>query len=273
MLIFSLSNTYYCFWLSTGKKNCSSAKRWPTCSIQSWFAKSFAPWTHFYWWDRNSCCFSTVSQSRLFVRKRLVLYKTFFPLVHYLFSDLIFLQNGSTKTWNPESGNGNGINNRTITKFRLHNLSTIQRHFVIVCLCSLEFVTYRDGTVSFIMCCIMGKASKIQETVKNILRYYTLSCPIRYICYSNGRVQSCGCLLITRIRDILTWLFSRTLLYGCCRLYETCQTGLLNKSNLFRVFVGTPRLYSSMRSSIVCQENGDGMRLTMIFLFLRKTDR
>ena len=91
--LFSLSNTHYCFWLSTDKRNCSSEKRRPTCSIQSWYAKSFASWTHFYWWDRNcKCCFFIISQSRLFVRKKLLLYKTFFPLIHYFFSDLIFLQ-------------------------------------------------------------------------------------------------------------------------------------------------------------------------------------
>ena len=84
--LFSLSNTHYCFWLSTDKRNCSSEKRRPTCSIQSWYAKSFAS-------DRNcKCCFFIISQSRLFVRKKLVLYKTFFPLILYFFSDLIFLQ-------------------------------------------------------------------------------------------------------------------------------------------------------------------------------------
>ena len=57
-LISQLSNTYYWFWLSTDKRNCSPEKRWSTCSIQSWYAKSFASWTHFYWWDRNcKCCF------------------------------------------------------------------------------------------------------------------------------------------------------------------------------------------------------------------------
>ena len=84
--LFSLSNTHYYFWLSTDKRNCSSEKRRPTCSIQSWYAKSFAS-------DRNcKCCFFIISQSRLFVRKKLVLYKTFFPLILYFFSDLIFLQ-------------------------------------------------------------------------------------------------------------------------------------------------------------------------------------
>ena len=84
--LFSLSNTHYCFWLSTDKRNCSSEKRRPTCSIQSWYAKSFASWTHLYWWDRNcKCCFFIISQSRLFVRKKLVLYKTFFPLIRYFF--------------------------------------------------------------------------------------------------------------------------------------------------------------------------------------------
>ena len=52
---------------------------------------------------------------------------------------------GSTKTWNPESGNrkqnhgngnGNGINNRKIKKFKFLLLSTIQRDFVIACLCT-----------------------------------------------------------------------------------------------------------------------------------------
>ena len=84
--LFSLSNTPYCFWLSTDKRNCSWEKRRPPCSIQSWYAKSFAS-------DRNcKCCFFIISLSRLFVRKKLVLYKTFFPLILYFFSDLIFLQ-------------------------------------------------------------------------------------------------------------------------------------------------------------------------------------
>ena len=60
---------------------------------------------------------------------------------------------GSTKTQNPESGNRkwnhgnrNGINNRKIKKFKFLSLSTIQRDFVIVCLCnSFESVTYKDG--------------------------------------------------------------------------------------------------------------------------------
>ena len=60
---------------------------------------------------------------------------------------------GSTKTRNPESGNrkwnhgnGNGIKNRKIKKFKFLSLSTIQRDFVIVCLCtSFESVTYKDG--------------------------------------------------------------------------------------------------------------------------------
>ena len=60
---------------------------------------------------------------------------------------------GSTKTRNPESGNrkwnhgnGNGIKNRKIKKFKILSLSTIQRDFVIVCLCtSFESVTYKDG--------------------------------------------------------------------------------------------------------------------------------
>ena len=84
--LFSLSNRYYCFWLSTDKRNCSSGKRRPTCLIQSWYAESFASWTQFYWCDRNyKCCFFIISRSRLCVRKRIVLYKTFFPPVHYFF--------------------------------------------------------------------------------------------------------------------------------------------------------------------------------------------
>ena len=43
-----------------------------------------------------SVTFFIISQSRLFVRKNLVLYKTFFPLIHIFFSDLIFLQRDRT---------------------------------------------------------------------------------------------------------------------------------------------------------------------------------
>ena len=64
---------------------------------------------------------------------------------------------GSTKTRNPESrnrkwnhGNRNGIKNRKIKKFKFLSLSTIQRDFVIVCLCtSFESVTYKDGRLRF----------------------------------------------------------------------------------------------------------------------------
>ena len=60
---------------------------------------------------------------------------------------------GSTKRRNPESGNrkwnhrnGNGISNRKIKKFKFLSLSTIQRDFVIVCLCtSFESITCKDG--------------------------------------------------------------------------------------------------------------------------------
>ena len=84
--LFSLSNRYYCFWLSTDKRNCSSGKRWPTCLIQSWYANHLPHELNLI--DATgiiSVAFFIISRSRLFVRKRLVLYKTFSPPVHYFF--------------------------------------------------------------------------------------------------------------------------------------------------------------------------------------------
>ena len=87
---------------------------------------------------------------------------------------------------------------------------------------------------------------KIQETSKNVPRYYTLNRSVRDLLINSKEYKmelsknADACLLTTRMRDRLTWvLFSRAFINAIADYWseiKTCQTGLLCKSIFFGFF-------------------------------------
>ena len=96
-----------------------------------------------------------------------------------------------------------------------------------------------------IFCEPVGRV-KIQETSKNVPRYYTLNRSVRDLLINSKEYKmelsknADACLLITRMRDRLTWvLFSRAFINAIANYgseMKTCQTGLLCKSIFFGFF-------------------------------------